>query len=124
MQGFQLKNNRINTYRIQVVLRLTHTTKIAQLCNKPTNCMTVEALTRNWNDYDRQKTAQQKDAARFDFTAEWELAYLTKKIKSTYPFIPETLIDEAVQQCAQRNTGPVSRVTFTEDVLRRLSIPL
>lgn len=86
--------------------------------------MTVTTLTRNWNDYDRQKTAQQKDADRFDFNAEWEVAYLVKKIKSTYSFIPESLIREAIQQCGLRQTGPCSRASFAEDVLRRLSIPL
>ena len=86
--------------------------------------MTVTTLTRNWNDYDRQKTAQQKDAARFDYTAEWEVAYLVKKIKATYSFIPESLIRAAIQQCGLRQTGPCSRTSFTEDVLRRLSIPL
>jgi len=86
--------------------------------------MTVETLTRNWSDYDRQKTAQQKDVSRFDFTADWEVAYLAKKIKSTYAFIPETLIREAILQCGQRQTGQCTRASFTEDVLRRLSIPL
>jgi hypothetical protein len=124
MRYFFNKNNRINTYSFWVVPRLPCAAKLMQLCKKQNGCMTVETLTRNWNDYDRQKTAQQKDAARFDISAEWELAYLTKKIKSTYPFIPETLIREAIQQCARRLTGAVSRASFTEDVLRRLSIPL
>ena len=99
-------------------------TKIMQLCNKQNYGMTVTSLTRNWNDYDRQKAAQQKDTDRFDFNAEWEVVYLAKKIKSTYSFIPESLIREAIQQCGQRQTGPCSRASFAEDVLRRLSIPL
>lgn len=86
--------------------------------------MTVDILTKNWIDYDRRKTAQQKDATRFDGTDVWEVAYLSKKLKATYPFIPEALIKEAIRHCAQRLTGPCSRATFTEDVLRRLSIPL
>ena len=86
--------------------------------------MTVDTLTRNWNDYDRQKAAQQKDAGRFDFNAEWEVTYLAKKIKATYSFIPESLIREAIQQCGLRQTGPCSRASFAEDVLCRLSIPL
>lgn len=86
--------------------------------------MTVETLTKNWSDYDRQKAAQQKDAGYFDGSADWEAAYLAKKIKSTYAFIPEDLIKEAIRICAARQTGPCSRAAFTEDVLRRLSIPL
>ena len=86
--------------------------------------MTVEVLTQNWKDYDRQKVAEQKDADRFDYTATWEVAYLTKVIKSTYTFIPEDLIREAIQICGERQTAPASRASFTEAVLKRLSIPL
>ncbi len=103
---------------------MTSAPKLMQLCNKQNNCMTVEALIRNWHDYDRQKAALLKSVDRFDVSADWELAYLARKIKSTYHFIPESLIREAIQQCAERRTGPCSRATFTEDVLRRLSIPL
>ena len=124
MQSILVLNNRINTGRVQVVPRLAQAAKIMQLCNKQNYRMTVDTLTRNWNDYDRQKTAQHKDAGRFDFTADWELAYLAKKIKTTYSFIPESLIKEAIKQCSLRQTGPCSRATFAEDVLRRLSIPL
>lgn len=86
--------------------------------------MTVETLTKNWTEYDRQKTAQAKDASRFDYTAQWEVAYLTKKLKATYSFIPEDLIREAIQICGERQTAPASRASFTEAVLKRLSIPL
>lgn len=86
--------------------------------------MTVETLTKNWVDYDRQKTAQQKDADRFDYTVQWEVDYLTQKIKSTYFFIPEDLIREAIQICGERQTAPSTRASFTEAVLKRLSIPL
>jgi hypothetical protein len=86
--------------------------------------MTVELLIQNWNDYDRRKVAQHKDADRFDYTATWEVAYLTNVIKSTYSFIPEDLIREAIQICGERQTAPSTRATFTEAVLKRLSIPL
>lgn len=86
--------------------------------------MTVEVLIQNWTSYDRQKAAQQKDAGRFDYTAQWEVDYLTKVIKSTYPFIPEDLIREAIQICGERQTAPSTRASFTEAVLKRLSIPL
>lgn len=86
--------------------------------------MTVDVLTKNWKDYDRQKAAQHKDADRFDYTAKWEVTYLTKIIKSTYSFIPEELIREAIQICGERQTAPATRASFTEAVLKRLSIPL
>ena len=86
--------------------------------------MTVETLTKNWSDYDRLKAAQQKDATCFDYTVEWEVNYLAKKIKTTYPFIPEDLIREAIQICGERQIAPGTRASFTEAVLKRLSIPL
>lgn len=86
--------------------------------------MTVDTLTKNWTDYDRQKAAEQKDATRFDYTAEWEVSYLAQKIKTTYPFIPDDLIREAILICGERQTAPSTRASFTEAVLKRLSIPL
>ncbi len=86
--------------------------------------MTVETITKNWSEYDRKKKSQQLDSTRFDFNAEWEVSYLSGKISSIYPFIPEDLIKDCIRQCAQRQATPCSRQAFTEDVLRRLGIPL
>ena len=86
--------------------------------------MTVDAITKNWTDYDRKKAALQKDAARFDYTSEWEVDYLARKIKDIYAFIPDDLIYEAIQICGARQTAPSTRASFTEAVLKRLGIPL
>ena len=86
--------------------------------------MTIDAILKDWSDYDRRKKACNTSVEYFDFNAEWEVAYLHKRIKNIYPFIPDTTIQNKVKDFAQEVRLPCERATCVKSVLIKLGIPL
>jgi hypothetical protein len=86
--------------------------------------MTVDAIIKNWREYDKQKIREAEDTRHFDYRSRWEVDYFSERIKSIYPFIPEARIRSAIDACTQNLEAPCSREQLVENVIRRLDIPL
>jgi hypothetical protein len=86
--------------------------------------MTVDAIMIGWSDYERLKWMHRSDSKLFDFRAEWEVNYLSGKLKSIYPFIPENIIKNSINACSRELSHPCPRQEFLSCVLERLGIPL
>jgi hypothetical protein len=103
---------------------------MARLINQPSSqtfaqipFVTIFVILQNWGDYDKQKSGLGEDARLFRPTEEWEVEFLTSKIRRVYPFISAPVIFKAITSVNHLQGGPASREEFVRDVLCELGIP-
>ena len=82
--------------------------------------MNLEAVLNNWSEYEKKKLTESTDGALFT-CKDWEVEYLKKKIKDTFPFINEFSILGAIRGCCD-NENPISREEFVRRVLKKLQM--
>ena len=81
--------------------------------------MKLDHLLADWTEYDNRKK-KDEDSRYFSCTEDWEVKYLTNKIRSAYPTISEDLIKMAIRGCCTTVNAPRPRRVFVLCILQRL----
>jgi hypothetical protein len=80
----------------------------------------IEAVLKDWNDYDAKKNKNSDNIDLFCCDEAWEIFYLKNKIHKEFPFIAEIKILEAIESCC--SNGQKQRKEFVQRVMTRLGI--
>jgi hypothetical protein len=74
----------------------------------------------DWKDYEERKSSEGNNQQEFDCTAQWEMEYLSKKIKDRYSHYSDTDINNAISICCKNAKAPIPRKDFVNCVMIRL----
>jgi len=84
--------------------------------------MSLTKILGDWSEYDEKKTRDQSDAKDFACFEPWEVDYLTNKIRSHYPLLPESIVRNTIQACCQALGASHPRKEFVKCVTDKMGI--
>src|SRR5437764_94757 len=86
--------------------------------------MSLQKILRHWEVYNRKKVNTGTASRYFLCNDNWEIDFLTSKIKTVYPWIHEMNIREAIKKSCNDLQPKYPRKKFVSAVLKKLNIHL
>jgi hypothetical protein len=85
--------------------------------------MFLQAILKDWSEYDARKQSEGRQATGFLTEQAWEVAYLTDRVIAANPALQnKETIEQAIYNCGRKISIPRQRRLFVQCVLKELGI--